>query len=440
MSSRTTTSSPTRPRCAAPSLISRLQKTRDIFAKFHISEHIDLGVDGYKLDECDGSDFTGNWFYPDDTRFPSGLTGAQMHNLTGFLYNQATHEMFEGLGLRTYLLLRANFAGGQRYASCIYSDYYQLPQYIRAQATSGFSGFLWCPELRQAGSDDEFLRRAENMFFSPIAMLDAWSGDEKLLPWKRGESIEKTFRGYVELRMRLMPYLYSAFWKMHETGLPVVRALVMDYPDDRATYGVDDQLMYGESMMIAPVAEGTSRKVYLPKGPWTDFWNDKTYEGGRTIDYSAQAEVIPIFVKAGAVIPMGPVMQHVGEMPVDKIELNIYPGEGSFVLYDDDGATTAYEKGEHVEVPILVTNHSLKIGQPKGRYKSEIKTFAVKVHGKNPVSESVPFGERREINVLTGSRVALTVDNARAGNTIQVDGLPDTSWSWSRAYNPTARL
>ncbi|MCE5315597.1 MAG: TIM-barrel domain-containing protein [Armatimonadota bacterium] len=374
-----------------------LQKTRDIFTKLHIDEHIKMGVEGYKLDECDGSDFSTNWFYPDDTQFPSGLTGAQMHNLTGFLYNQTVQEMFEKLGLRTYLLLRANFAGGQRYASCIYSDYYQLEQYVRAQATSGFSGFLWCPELREAGSNDEFLRRAENMCFAPMAMINAWAGDEKLLPWKRDKSVEDTFRKYVQMRMRLLPYIYSAFWQMHTTGLPIVRALVMDYPDDKATYEVDNQYMFGESIMIAPLIEDTSRKIYLPNGTWTDFWTDHIYEGGHIIDYNAPADVLPMFVKAGAVIPMGPVMQHVGEKPVNEIELNIYPGEGSFIFYDDDGTTTAYEDGKYVELPIKVTSSSVNISKAKGNYLTEIKTFAVRVHGKNAGNERVPFGEEKEI-------------------------------------------
>jgi alpha-D-xyloside xylohydrolase len=145
------------------------QETRDIFAKQHIAEHIDIGIDGYKLDECDGSDYTPPWFYPDDTQFPSGLTGSQMHNLTGFLYSQAFHEMFERLGIRTYFLLRASFVGGQAQPSCIYSDYYQLNQ-----STSGFSGFQRCPELREAKPEEDFTRRAQNMFFSPLAMINAW--------------------------------------------------------------------------------------------------------------------------------------------------------------------------------------------------------------------------------------------------------------------------
>jgi len=378
------------------------ERTRDIFADQHIEQHINLGVDGYKLDECDGSDFTGNWFYPDDTRFPSDMSGAKMHNLTGFLYNKAFHEMFDRLGLRSYLLLRANFAGGQRYASCIYSDYYRLEQYIRAQATSGFSGFLWCPELREAASDDEFLRRAQNMFFAPMAMINAWAGDEKLLPWNRNEMCEDVFRSYAQLRMRLLPYIYISFRATHKTGIPITRALVMDYPDDPETYQVDDQFMFGEALMIAPLAEGTRRRVYLPPGAWTDFWTDQRFEGGKRIDCEAPLDRIPIFVRSGSVVPMGPVMQYVAEKPVDEIELHIYPGEGSFTFYDDDGVTTHYLEGDFVEIPIEVAPGFVKVHRPEGEYRSTIGTFAVKIHGAASGVVRIPFGEEAIIKYSGG--------------------------------------
>lgn len=377
------------------------QETRDIFAKQHIAEHIEIGIDGYKLDECDGSDYTPPWFYPDDTQFPCGLTGAQMHNLTGFLYSQAMHEMFEKLGLRTYFLLRASFAGGQAHPSCIYSDYYQLNQYIRAQATSGFSGFLWCPELRQAASDEEFIRRAQNMFFSPLAMINAWEGDESLLPWKRGEEPERIFREFAKLRMRLVPYIYSSLYQTHKTGLPVARALVMDYPDDTATYEVDNQFMLGESMMVAPVEKGTSREVYLPEGMWTDFWTDAVYEGGRKITCDVPLDRMPIFIKEGRVIPMAPAMSYVGEKPVDEIELHVYPGDGSFTLFDDDGVTTKYLQGEYAAVPVQVSRNQVKVGKPEGNYTSEIKTIIIVAHMDGTAKEvaRVPFGDEAYLNI-----------------------------------------
>lgn len=377
------------------------QKTRDIFAKQHKAEHIDIGIDGYKLDECDGSDYTPPWFYPDDTQFPSGLTGAQMHNLTGFLYSQAMHEMFEKLGIRTYFLLRASFAGGHAQPSCIYSDYYQLNQYIRAQATSGFSGFLWCPELREAKSDEEFIRRAQNMFFSPLAMINAWAGDESLLPWKRGEEPEKIFRDFAKLRMSLLPYIYSSFYKTCKTGLPVVRALVMDYPTDTATYEVDNQFMFGECMMIAPVESGYAREVYLPEGKWTDFWSDTVYDGGCKITCEAPLDKMPIFIKAGGIIPMAQTMTHVGEKPIDEIELHVYPGEGSFTLFDDDGITTNYQKGEFVTIPICLADDRIEIGEPEGSYKNGCRTITLIVHdenGRRKLSD-VPFGKKASFSI-----------------------------------------
>ncbi|MEN6357385.1 MAG: TIM-barrel domain-containing protein [Armatimonadota bacterium] len=377
------------------------QETRNIFAKQHIAEHIEIGIDGYKLDECDGSDYTPPWFYPDDTQFPSGLTGSGMHNLTGFLYSRAFHEMFEKLGMRTYFLLRATFAGGQAHPSCIYSDYYQLNQYIRAQATSGFSGFLWCPELREAKSDEEFIRRAQNMFFSPLAMINAWAGDESLQPWKLGEEPEKIFRDFAKLRMRLLPYIYSSFYRMCMTGLPIVRALVMDYPTDSLTYEVDDQFMFGESMLIAPVESGSSRDVYLPEGKWTDFWTDVVYDGNCKITRETPLDTIPVFVKAGGIIPMAQAMRFVGEKPVDEIELHVYPGNGSITIYDDDGVTTNYQRGEYISVPICMTESRVEIGEARGDYTSECKTIRVIVHknGNSNEVDRVPFGKRSVVNI-----------------------------------------
>ncbi|MHB1456594.1 MAG: glycoside hydrolase family 31 protein [Armatimonadota bacterium] len=364
-----------------------LPEARRIFTKFHEAEHVNLGVSGYKLDECDGSDDTGGWFFPDDTQFPGGLDGSKMHNLLGFLYQQTMHEMFDRRGERTYLLVRASFAGAQRYASCIYSDYYGLDQYIRACVNSGFSGVLWCPEVRQTGSDEEFVRRCQVMFFAPMAMINAWA--DGVTPWEKGAEVESIFKRYAELRMRLIPYIYTAFKEARDTGISLIRALVMDYPDDLAAADVDNQFMFGGSMMVAPIISGPSRTVYLPAGNWIDYWTGETYKGGVSIEYKAPLDRIPLFIKEGSIISMYPVMQYVGEKPVTEIEFDIYPckSKSSYTLYEDDGETTKYLKGIsaslHVECRSSKDSIGIKMDKPEGKYDLPFKTAKFIVHLKD---------------------------------------------------------
>jgi len=367
-----------------------------IFARLHEQEHLKLGVDGYKLDECDGSDYTGGWFFPDDTHFPSGLSGAQMHNVFGYLYQKRFHEMFERRNQRSYLLCRGMFAGAQAYPTVIYSDWYGFEQYVRAAANSGFSGVLWCPEVRQTANEQEFIRRFETVFFSPLAMINAWA--DGVTPWEKGPEVERIFRLYAGLRMQLMPYLYSAFWQMHETGLPVVRALVMDWPHDRNTYAVDDEFMFGPSILVAPIISGTTRSIYLPTGQWTNWWTGETITGGRRINYEATPDRLPLFVRVGSIIPMQPVMSYVGEKPVDTLTLRVFPSQEPFssVVYDDDGTTLNYVQGQNVRIHSAGAptskGISLSMSAPQGNYRPEWNHVQWEVQGMGIIPRRVLLG------------------------------------------------
>lgn len=394
-----------------------LEKTAEIFSDYHMSEHISIGVSGYKLDECDGADYTGDWFFPDDTYFPGGRTGAQMHNIFGFLYQKVFHEMYERLGRRTHLLVRANYTGAQRYSSCIYSDYYSLEQYIRATVNSGFSGIQWCPEVRQSGSVEDFARRSQLMFFSPMAMINAWNSSGECEPWAKGEEAEAIFKKYADLRMRLIPYIYSGFWKARETGVPFIRGLVVDYPDDEKTYGVDDQFMFGEAFMVAPISAGSSRDVYLPQGKWFDYWTDYAWDGGRMISYDAPIDRLPLFVKAGSIVPMYPWMNYVGERVIDEVEFEVYPGgECSFVLYDDDGETTGYLNGETCRVRVECRpcdgGMEITLGKLVGDYSPQYKSVLFRVRGGGLQEEQVKLALNDVATASHSGAVHLRVNKA----------------------------
>jgi alpha-D-xyloside xylohydrolase len=149
--------------------------------------------------------------------------------------------------------------------------------------------------------------------------------------------------------MKLLPYLYSAFFRYHTEGLPPVRALALDYENDPLTRSIDDQYMLGDSLMVAPVFRGQqSRKVYLPQGEWYDFWTHKKFEGGQTLDCKAPLETIPVFVKSGVILPLAEPVQSVTETTVFNLTAFCFGGgEKRFVLFEDDGNTLAYEEGKY---------------------------------------------------------------------------------------------
>jgi alpha-glucosidase (family GH31 glycosyl hydrolase) len=161
--------------------------------------------------------------------------------------------------------------------------------------------------------------------------------------------VEPICRKYLNLRYQLMPYLYSAVHECTLTGMPIVRALWLHYPGDATAVARGDQYLWGRDMLVAPVTEkgAVSRKVYLPKGTWHDFWTNQRQEGGQEITRTVDLETTPLYVRAGAIIPMDPIRQYTGEKTDAATDLKVYPGaDGAFLLYDDDGATFNHRKGE----------------------------------------------------------------------------------------------
>lgn len=165
--------------------------------------------------------------------------------------------------------------------------------------------------------------------------------------------VEPICRKYLELRYRLLPYLYTAVREAHDTGLPIMRALWLHYPDDAAAAGCSDQYLWGRDILVAPVVEkgAISRKLYLPEGAWYDFWTEAKVEGGAGSTRQVDLATLPLYVRAGAILPMGPVKQYATEKVDEPVTLTIYPGaHGEFTLYEDDGLTFDYEKGQSTRI------------------------------------------------------------------------------------------
>ena len=252
------------------------EQAQDIFADFHKKHLVAMGIDGFKLDECDNSDFVHDWSFPNCTEFPSGLDGEQYHCLFGTLYMQT---ILKALG-QTQTLSQVRSAGAlcASYPFVLYSDLYDHREFIRGCVNAGFSGILWAPEVRHATSKTDFLRRLATTVFSVQCLINAWYCKE--VPWKTFDC-EKEVRSLLQTRKALIPIIKDAFTKYHKTGKPPVRALVMDYTGDTNTYGIDDEYLLGDKLLVAPLTAGEdSRMVYIPEGQWCDFWTGTTVENG----------------------------------------------------------------------------------------------------------------------------------------------------------------
>jgi alpha-D-xyloside xylohydrolase len=327
-------------------------KASNIFGGYHERELISKGVAGFKLDECDNSDYTGNWSFPELSRFPSGVDGEQMHCLFGLHYQKTIQSVYDRRKQRTLGLVRSSHALAAPYPYVLYSDLYDHRQFVRALVNSGFSGLLWCPEVRDAVNTEDLIRRLQTVIFSPLAMINAWY--IKNPPWKQvdreannagrfsdnWQEVEALCRKLIEIRMQLVPYLYAAFVHYRLEGLPPVRALVMDYPDDVKAWTIDDQYLLGDDLLVAPVLAGQKeRDVYLPAGEWFDFWTGNSTSGAQTLKLAAPLDRIPVFVKSGALLPLAQPTLQTNDPNSFVLTVRGYgSGERSATLYEDDGS------------------------------------------------------------------------------------------------------
>lgn len=335
----------------------------------HFKKHqLNLGVSGYKMDENDGYD---SWLWPDVASFPSGTSAEQMRQIYGSLMQKVTTQMYKDENKRTYGLVRAANAGTTSFPYVIYNDYYNHHDFITALVNSSFIGVLWTPEVRASRTSEEWLRRMQTVCFSPLAMLNAWADGTK--PWTFPE-VAESVKAISLLRMQLIPYLYTAFADYTFKGTPPVRAMNLEegYNMDEKMLQVSfdatnnpyalaikkevkDQFMVGNSLLVAPLFEGEKeRKVILPKGKWYDFYTGEFAGEGEIISVSPGLDKIPVYVKDGGIVPMFP--------PIRQIENKQYPLEvrhygnapGIYDLYDDDGETFNYQKGEFVRIVLTV--------------------------------------------------------------------------------------
>ncbi|PTY03575.1 glycoside hydrolase [Verrucomicrobia bacterium LW23] len=335
-----------------------------IFAEHHRTALVEHGADGFKLDECDNGDFLPfAWSFPEHTQFPSGADGEQMHTLYGVHYQHTLDDIFVARNQRHYGLVRSSGPLASSLPFALYSDLYEHEDFLRGVVNAGYCGMLWTPEVRDAATVNEFIRRVQAVVLSSLSMIDGWY--IPMPPWMQinrkkninGEMMDDRdlatalVRQALHLRMRLLPYIYNAFAEYAQTGLPPFRGLPLDFPEDRETWKCDQQFMIGRDLLAAPVAAGkSSHSIYLPIGKWREFATGVPHEGGRTLVLNnPPLDHIPLYVRDGAVLPLADVESRLTSETIFTIRPTVY-GDGAIEakgrLYSDDGKTFDFKKGD----------------------------------------------------------------------------------------------
>jgi alpha-glucosidase len=322
---------------------------------------VDLGVDGFwnDMNEPAVMGQEGDTF-PDVVQHEWEGLGADhrtAHNAYGMQMARATVEGLKVLrpDERPFVISRSIWAGTQRYnmhwLGDNRSDWASLRNTVQLALNMGLSGIAFTgPDT--GGFDGtptaELLVRWNQLgVFTPFFRNHTSKGTKDQEPWAFGQDCERISRQFIELRYHLLPYHYTAFWQSAQRGIPMMRPLVLAFQDDPHVPGLDDEFMFGDAFLVAPILEegATSRRAYIPQGKWYDFWDGTLTAGPQIARLEGPLNRIPLLVRAGSVVPAWPVMQYTAERPVEQLVLHVYPGDGRSWLYEDDGHTWAFQEG-----------------------------------------------------------------------------------------------
>jgi alpha-D-xyloside xylohydrolase len=310
---------------------------------------LDMGVAAFKTDFAEQA--------PIDAVYSDGRSGLEMHNLYPLLYNQAAFELTREKFGRGLVWGRSAYAGSQRYpvqwGGDSYSHFGQIAGQLQGLLSYGMSGVPFCshdvggfdypPRAFDSEQPETYPGDAEVYIrwlqFGAFSSHMRAHGKQPREPWEYGEQAEKIARKYLQLRYRLLPYIYSQAVLCTQTGMPMVRPMVLEYQSDPNTYNLDLQYLFGTDFLVAPVlSRNHTRSVYLPEGKWFDFWTKELLTGGRWIDVHAPLDTLPLWVRYGAMIPMGPVMDYVGQKLTEPLTIECYgaPDSAKLIVHDED--------------------------------------------------------------------------------------------------------
>src|SRR5581483_10246539 len=305
---------------------------------------------------------------------------------------------------RVFILSRSAFAGSQKnavtaWSGDINSDWFSFRRQIPAGLNFELSGIpYWTTDIggfvlgnpTDPGFRELFIRWFQFGTFNPILRVHGTRVPDENELWSYGPEAQRILVNFDRLRYRMLPYIYSLAWKTTSESYTPMRPLVMDFRTDVRAQNIGDQFMFGPAFLVNPVTEpaATTRPLYLPQAKWYGFWSGAAMEGGRAINPQTSIDQIPLYVRAGSILPLGPEMQWSTEKPEDPIELRVYPGaNGDFTLYEDENENYNYEKGLYATIPIHWDDaqRRLTIGDRKGQFPGMLqqRTFQIVISKEN---------------------------------------------------------
>ena len=346
----------------------------------------------------------------------------EIHNVFGFTWDKVVTEQFykRNPNKRVFQMTRAGYAGLQRYTfgwsgdsgngSNVLDGWKQMANQISVGLSAGMglipfwtcdiSGY--CGDIKDYDAMAElYVRWLQFGVFTPLSRAHH-EGGNAVEPWKFGMEAENISRKSIELKYKLFPYIYTYAREAHDTGMPLMRALFLEYPNDKETFKLNSQFLFGKELLVAPVVEqgAITKEVYLPEGEWIDFNSGQTqYKGEQWITVDAPLSTTPVFVKKGSIIPQMPVMQFIGEKASYPVTFDVFPAginkEASFTLYEDDGESRDYEKDVFCKTQVTskTTSEAIQVTiaarESKGFNPMGPRNFVIKIHTPNKPKDIV---------------------------------------------------
>jgi len=411
----------------------------------------DIGVAGIWNDMNEPAVFQApTWTMPLDVRHDGEgqpTDHREIHYIYGLLMTRATYDGLLRLrpDERPFVLTRATFAGGQRYAALWPGDnqsrWEDLRQSIPMLTGLGLSGMPFVGAdiggFGESPTPELFTRWLQAGLFSPFMRIHTADGTADQEPWSFGVAYEGYNRRAIELRYELLPHIYNEMERTSTTGIPALRPVFLEFPADSRTWSMDDQFMLGPDLLVAPVLHEarTDRELYLPAGTWFDFWTGRPFQGGQTIRVPVTLSSMPVFVREGAFVIRQPVVQHTGEMSGQALRVDVYPAASSEAsLYEDDGVSFDYQRGGYLRrtfpqvrtgggSPGLDQTVAIEIGAAQGSYRPKDRLFELRVkwdgRARTVTLQTAPGGARAQL----GAYPVHELEKRATGWTITGDGF-----------------
>ena len=414
---------------------------RDIYWK-HLKRLFDYGTDAWWMDSTDP-----DFFNPRESDYQHNVHGGTWRSQRNAFPLETVRGVYQAQrkvtsDKRVFIMTRSSFAGQQHYGSNMWSgDVNSSWDMLRKQVPAGLSfsltgnpnfntdiGGFFCGSYNTSGPasaprDPQFqelyVRWMQYGIFCPVFRSHGADAPREIWQFgKKGEPVYDAIEKMIRLRYRLIPYLYSTAWQVTSNNDSYMRPLFSDFAADKKVWDITDEFMFGRGILAAPIVdpqytedgkvadwnETKTATKYLPKGAmWYDFWTNKTYRGGKSITIETTFDRVPMFVRAGSILPLGPEMQYVGEKPWDNLEIRIYPGaDGTFVLYEDEGDNYNYEKGIYSTITFKWNDRvrTLTIGDRQNKFPGMLNTRTFTIVLPNGSRQTVDYdGKQKDIKV-----------------------------------------